>query len=936
MSEKNLESIDIAQNGAAQVNPVPTQLNIETPMLDRMALENQFGGYKAPGIPEPLPTYKSPDNVYPDPTVLKPYRGEGEVNDLKSLENYLLTPTPTKQGGSIIRTLDEVSSNRYENFVPGDYNNEDAYAQNQSWGSKMVNGVGKGLLLTGTTFLQGTVGLVNGLAQWRSDGRFASFYDNDFNRALDEVIKKSEDALPNYYTDQEKNAKWYSPDYFMTGNFLWDSVVKNMGFAAGAYFTGGVYSAALKGLANLPGAARLLSMGRTAEAVALSEEAMIGLEASSTAYKEIKGLNDAFLAKYNVLSKGHRYVVAGLSTTGEAGFEAYQNLNDFRNSKIQEFKDTHNGLEPVGDDLDKINAAADGVGNSSFLTNVALLSATNYIQFPKILGSSYTAEKGIMNNLTREIGKTELNAAGKYVAKSSSSKLLNAFNKVRPYTFSASEGFEEGAQYAIQIGTQDYYNKKYNNKATDWLDAVSTGVGAAIGTDEGAKNILIGGLSGAWMMAKSNFKEAKEKSTNTAKAIEQFNQFTLSDFTKETIDSVNRGTVIQEERERLLKAGNITESKDKETDYIINYLTPRIKFGRYDLVTADIADQRTLASSDSGFDQLQREGKALATDTKEGYIQRLNNLAETAVNIKTMYQSLSLRYGGKINVDGTAMYPSAVIDKLIYAGTKIADYDNRIPRLSQKLIGQVDNLNEVLSDVSEGKTESYVSAVAKIQADKTLTGDQKEDLIQALDDSALMTIKRGMFVEEYDSIKKNPQNFKEEPIQKKETVSVETPEETTEDGVPVVKVKTKDGERKLELDTEYFVGKGVDYEKEDLDSYIPISKLTIVGENADGTIKIKTDTGEIRDISKKELENYKLGKVSSLKDNKTANFYYNHRNDLYEYNFGKNFGGVKQGRLELQDGKLYFVYLNQEGKVEKKQLFNSHFVAQEGYDKASY
>jgi hypothetical protein len=82
------------------------------------------------------------------------------------------------------------------------------------------------------------------------------------------------------------------------------------------------------------------------------------------------------------------------------------------------------------------------------------------------------------------------------------------------------------------------------------------------------------------------------------------------------------------------------------------------------------------------------------------------------------------------------------------------------------------------------------------------------------------------------------------------------------------------------------------------------------------------------------LENYKLGKVSTLKANKTANFFYNHRNDLYEYNFGKNFGGVKQGRLEYQEGKLYFVYLNEQGKVDKKQLFNSHFVTQEGYDKA--
>jgi len=928
MSEKNLESIDIAQNGTAAVNPVPTQLNVETSMLDRMDMEREFGGYKAPTPQDPLPNYAGKPNVYEDPTILAPVRGEENTGDLKSLENYLLTPGKSKDGGSVMRTLAEVSSNRYDNFVPGDYNNEDGYAQGQGWPSKMINGVGKGLLLTGTTFLQGTLGLVNGLARWAEDGRFASFYDNEFNRQLDEMNKKAEDALPNYYTDKEKNGKWYSPDYWMTGNFLWDGVVKNMGFAAGAYLTGGAYSAALKGLATLPGAARLFSMGRAAEAIAASEEAMVGLDASSTAYQEIKGLNDAFLSKYNVLQKGHRAVVAGLSTTGEAGFEAYTNLNEFRNKKIQEYRNDHNGLEPVGADLAKINADADAVGNSSFAANVALLSATNYIQFPKILGSSYTAEKGIMNNVTREIGAiTE--EAGRYAVAVPKNKVLSTLNKVRPYLFSTSEGFEEGAQYAIQMGTQDYYNKKYNGEANSFLESMGVGIKAGFASDEGAKNVLIGGLSGSIMMAKGRFREGREETANTAKAVQSFNQYRFSDFTAETIDSVNRGTTLQQEREKLLQQGNLTESKDKETDYIINYLTPRIKYGRFDLVRADIDDQRALARTDAGFQQLQAEGKALATDTKEAYLARLANFEETANNVKTMYQSLSLRYGGKVDADGNQMYPPAVIDKLIYAGTKLADYDNRISRVSEKLIGNVDNLDQVLSDISEGKTESYENALATIKADKKLTSDQKEDLTQALDDSALMTLKRGMFVQEYDAIKKNPENFKEQPVDT-ETIDDVTPKET-------ITVKTKNGDRKIEIGTEYVLGKVTEYSAGGKEVYRQ-PRLTVLGVNEDGTIKIKTSNGKIKDVSTEEFESYSLTPASLMLTNKKFNYFEKHQNTVFRnYNIKKSNGDPVEGRLEYNNkkDKLTFVYVDENGKIQKTEVWNKMFVAAEGYSGAS-
>lgn len=925
MAENNTQPIDTAQNGASIL---PTQLNVETPLLDRLDLENQFGGYRAPGVPEPLTEYRSPDNVYGAPTDLVGIGG-GQDSSLKSLENFLLTPTATKPGGSIVRTLDEVSSNRYQNFVPGDYNNEDAYAQGQGWGDKMVNGVAKGLLLTGTTFLQGTVGLVNGLVRWGADGRFASFYDNEFNRQLDQIVKEAEDNAPNFYTDVEKNANWYSPDYWMTGNFLWDGVVKNMGFAAGAYLSGGVYSAALKGLAALPGAARLLSMGRAAEAVAMSEEALLTTQKGTQAYGKLKALSDSYLTKYNVLEKGHRAVVAGLSTSGEAGFEAYQNLNDFRNQKIQEFRNNNGGVNPTGKDLEKINAMADSVGNASFLSNVALLSATNYIQFPKILGSSYAAEKGIINNVTKEIGDITTDAAGKYVEKTSKSKMLNAVNSVRPYLFSTSEGFEEGAQYAIQMGTRSYYDKKYDNQATDWLDAVSTGITETLGTNEGAKNILIGGLSGSLMMARGNYMEGREKSKNTAKAIEQFNQFKLSDFTKETIDSVNRGTVLQQEREKLLKEGNITESKDKETDYIINYLTPRIKFGRFDLVMSDIADYKALASTPDGFNQLVTDGQALATDTREAYMARLNGFEQTANNMKSLYQSLNLRYAGKVNESGEPIYSSAVIDKMMYAATKVSDYDQRIPKLSTQLTSNgITNVEDIKSDILEGKFESFNEAMSAIESNKNINSDQKEDLTMALDDIGLMTVKRAMFLKEYDAIKKNPENFQEQPIE--DEVFDETPKET-------IKVKTKNGNRDIEIGTEYVLGKVTEYSAGGKEVYRQ-PRLTILGVNEDGTIKIKASNGNIRDISTEELESYSLTPASKMLTDKKFNYFEKHQNTVFRnYNIKRKNGDPVEGRLEYNDkkGKLTFVYVDDNGKVKKTEVWNKMFVAAEGYSGAS-
>lgn len=823
----------------------------DTPLLDRANLENTLGGYNPAQAPIDLPNVAHRAPSLPMPNL----GGEPTPSALSALENSVLSVhnDGKQMGGGIPRSLAEVTSSRYDQFVPGDYNNEDAYAQGQGWTSKMVNSVGKGLLLTGTTFLQSTLGMANGLARWALDGRAASFYDNEFNRKLDEINKASEDILPNYYKDVEKNAAWYSPSKLLSANFFWDGIVKNMGFAAGAALSGNVYAGALKGLSSLPGLSKLFSVGKAAEALAATEEGLLAANKVADTYGKVKGLSDKFLGTYNVLNTGQRALVAGLATTGEAGFEAYNNLNQFRNDKIKEYTDIH-GAPPTGEALDDINAQAENVGNSSLLLNIGLLTATNYIQFPKILGSSYRAEKGIVNSLTREIGDITKDAAGNLIAKPNRfGKIVSTLNKIRPYTFSIAEGFEEGAQYAIQVGTQDYYNKKYKGKSANFVDSLSEGITQTLGTNEGMENVLIGGLSGAIMSGRGRYAEAKEQTANTTEALQAFNKWKISDFTKETIDSVNRGTILQEERENLIRQGDVLESKDKEADYIINYLTPRIKFGRYDLVKSDIDEYRKLASTDEGFAQLQSEGKVLEDDTKESYLQRLNNLEQTSESIKSLYQSLNLRYGGMIK-DGKPMYSSVIMDKMVYAASKIADYDKRIPKVIDSLTFAGVSVNEVLQGITkEGKAneDATVDALEQINNIKNVTSDIKDQLKTELLDAVELSLRREKFIGEYDSMKKDPSNYEEKEVDESTPAVVQQSQED------------KTVKKELEVGKEYSLTEPVRKEGNTLQ----ISpKISVVSKSLGGEYQVKLPNGEVSFLTPEQFKDYNISDQDNTSD----------------------------------------------------------------------
>ena len=867
--------------------------------------------------------------------------------------------------------------NRYKQTLPGtDY--EEMAASGQTAGEKWANGSLKLLGTATTSFISGTVGLVNGIGASIAEQRLASLIDNTTTRKMDEVMQGLEDYAPNYYSHQEQDANWYSPKNILTANFWSDKVLKNLGYSVGAIGGGLAWSSLFRsiGLTN-----RLVQLGR-------GMETATAIEGSMSAVPNMQKLNafesalNSMAQKYikspvsSVLKDSDRILTSTMGTFGEASMEGLQGMNEYRRSAIEEYKKIY-GVEPTGEALDKINESADQVGMYIWGGNSLLLTGTNYIQLPKILGSSRKADKALINEITKD---AETGLYKQVVPKTTFGRITQKAKGISQVLFAPSEAFEEGMQSSIQTGVTNYFQRARENKqdTREFLSTLSGAMGNVFGegihntltTKEGMESILIGGISGGIQqggivgtyrnkegdtrvgIGKSGtiaeqglFGTGGERQANTQMAIETLNKTSLQKQLKDGVKYLGIGIGSQKLRQEAIANNDVLSEKDYEADFTLSYLMPRIKYGKIDAVKEELDLYRNQAMDPEGFRELVRGGIANENETREQFVQRLNNLQELSDSVSSIYGKLNDKYENARDENGQIKYTDDAIDKLVYAASKIRNYDSRMPELANSLIeSNVDTqgfLNAILE--KEGSSVDDIKSTLAYIDQLDVTDDVKNDLKDNLYDLAELSLRRKEMIDQYNDILNKPQNYKEveevdEDVVDEEFPMSETGEQVEEDVIPedaqVVKVKTKDGERSLEVGVDYFVGKGVDYEKEGLNSPVPISKLTIVGENEDGTIKIRTDKGELRDISKKVLENYKLGKVTSLKANKTANFFYNHRNDLYEYNFGKNFGGVKQGRLELQEGKLYFVYLNEEGKVDKKQLFNSHFVAQEGYEKA--
>lgn len=122
----------------------------------------------------------------------------------------------------------------------------DIRANSQSGILKLGAGIGKGISLAGTTFLDGTLGLAYGIGSAIANRDVSRLWDNEISNSLKEWNDKMEEWLPNHRTEGEQNMSVL--EKMGTMNFWADSFLKNLGFTVGAYYSGGVWTKGLKAL----------------------------------------------------------------------------------------------------------------------------------------------------------------------------------------------------------------------------------------------------------------------------------------------------------------------------------------------------------------------------------------------------------------------------------------------------------------------------------------------------------------------------------------------------------------------------------------------------------------------------------------------------------------------------------------------------------------
>ena len=340
-------------------------------------------------------------------------------------------------------------------------------------------------------------------------------------------------------------------------------------------------------------------------------------------------------------------------------------------------------------------------------------------------------------------------------------------------------------QFALQVGTQNYFNKGYNGKEasafTDGFlygmvgkDKSGKGIGA-LNSKEGIESGILGGITGGLMQTfgpSGELARNKAKATNTERFLQDLNNApTFRQAFIEKSQAVDRFVKIQQEQQKVTIDGNELEARDLNADLTHTYLAPRIKYGRFDMIMEEIKDLRQTAMSNQGLSELKEEGIANINDTVESFQKKLNSFETTAKNTQELYKSLNLRYSGEIvkddegnpllTPDGKQIkkYSPLIIDQMVYAASKIADYDIRIPQLSERLLKTTIPVQDVVNEELSNDT-SVALAKVLYNVDQQKSDRIDTDLIkQQLKDVVDISRRRQQFVNEYNDLKDNPQNY---------------------------------------------------------------------------------------------------------------------------------------------------------------------------------
>ena len=668
---------------------------INTPETDQAigAQEaSRQGDFSVKNLPSPgalplpqVPTFGTgQDNNYQNPNLEQNNQPVPGTNvSSKFLQNVLGTKEePFKVGKLPSYTQDEVYNPRYNNFIPG-ADNEERAALNQSTWDKWGNAFVKFAATTVGTFYNGMTALPSTLNQLKSK----NVYSDPNSISIDTWMNNLEDQFPNYYTKWEQAHPFISALPFVgTGgaaNFWGDKFLKNLGFTVGAIASAAVTDFAIgavtDGIGEIPlmgtqvgkialGLNKIFSTGKVA---ALGE----GVEASTDAI--LTAQNISRVSKLSKLADGTRYALNSYAAAAsEAGFEARDGYNTVKNDLITAYKNDK-GYAPFGQDADDIEKEARASANVRFGINLVLLGVSNAVQFDNLLKPWKVAQTGARSTIEKELGE-----AGKIGLAEGSldrfqtikgTRLANFYDKSRPYLADIlSEGvYEEGGQYAAQVGTQNYYERKYiashgldksgyapdqdqfdkRNEVNEILHSTVKGMQAEFGTDEGLENIFLGALTGVVSKgAKAGYDRFTGHTDESPKihreaTLNLLNRKGVTDTLGNLYDSTVKSTRIAQDMKDAVKDGDLFKYKNYKHEMFSEFITSGLEAGRFDVrmeqldLLKDMPQDKFKAAF--GMDKTDDDVKTVS--------QYVDLMKQNAEKIKSTYDLIDDTFGNPFN-----------------------------------------------------------------------------------------------------------------------------------------------------------------------------------------------------------------------------------------------------------------------------------------------
>lgn len=650
------------------------------------------------------------------PVGLKGLKG---INNNKKAEDVIDVSSTPRRGGLFTYGIDylynpkQVDVTQTVESEPGGYgtsrhdplyitetqlnNLEDTRARNQSNFSQIANGIIKGVTTTGTTFADGTVGLLWGLGQGvynaldkDENTSFASgLWNNQFNQWMNQANELMEQVAPNYYTNDERE---HPMSHIFNANFIGDKFIKNLGFTAGALGAAVAFGGGYGKIGHLLGKAALGlgTAGKTAVGISKAASMGIGAVAAATTEGSIEALQAA-------------------QQMGEENQQLYTNLRD---SNIQEIMDNPNLsdyekellVEDENNKFDKVMAKLEEdkakVGNATLAWNIPILTAGNIIQFSKLLGGGFRSA----SRAAKVAGKMGELRPGGLFEKTAVQRAAKAL-----YKSGHTEGREEVLQqiasdasntrYSLELN--DYYKSLYdpeaNTQASDYMAGVGKQILATLGREDTWEQYLIGsmtGVMGAPVFGKKNtqtradfgkgkrigwsggvlgqYKEITEDRERNQRVADYLNERAKDPKFRDQYQRLVRHMYFQDKMDAALDEGLEKEFKDSEFAQLYNDIMWFTYAGKKDVLKDMVSG-------------------ALNNITDEEVAEIVKDTTKTVTN----EEGKEVTTGPFIGADGNPMTPDQIREK-------VAKSKNDVLNLMQKIEDEYDaldhNTNGKLSD----------------------------------------------------------------------------------------------------------------------------------------------------------------------------------------------------------------------------------------------